>query len=103
MPPPVRRVVTGHNAQGKSIIAIDEVTSGERFTVVWTTAKSPTDNLDPEDGGARKVGLVQNGGNVLRIGELQPGAHSAMHRNGRYAVDSLHMVPKKLVKSCKRQ
>ena len=78
--PEVRRVVTGHNAEGKSVIAIDEVTSGERFTVVWTTDKSPADNLDPEDGGARKVGLVQPGGSVLRIGELPPGAHSAMHR-----------------------
>src|SRR4051812_23251883 len=74
MPPPVRRVVTGHNAEGKSVIAIDEVISGERFTVVWTTDKSPADNLDPEDGGARKVGLVQPGGSVLRIGELPPGA-----------------------------
>ena len=80
MPPTVRRVVTGHNAEGKSIIAIDEVTSGERFTVVWTTDTSPANNLDPDDGGARKVGLVQPGGSVLRIGELPPGAHSPMHR-----------------------
>lgn len=76
----VRRVVTGHNEQGKSIIAIDEVAAGERFTVVWTTGKSPADNLDPADGGARQVGLVQPGGSVLRIGVLPPGAHSAMHR-----------------------
>ena len=78
--PAVRRVVTGHDAAGKSVIAIDEVTSGERFTVVWTTDKSPADNLDPADGGARPVNLVQPGGSVLRIGELPPGAHSAMHR-----------------------
>jgi quercetin dioxygenase-like cupin family protein len=78
--PRVRRVITGHNDQGKSVIAIDEVTAGERFTVVWTTDKSPADNLDPEDGGARQVSLVQPGGSVLRIGELPPGAHSAMHR-----------------------
>jgi len=78
--PAVRRVVTGHDSKGKSVIAIDEVRSGERFTVVWTTDKSPADNLDLEDGGARQVGLVQPGGSVLRIGELPPGAHSAMHR-----------------------
>ena len=78
--PGVRRVVTGHNAAGRSVIAIDEVMSGERFTVVWTTDKSPADNLDPADGGARKVGLVQPGGSVLRIGEMEPDRHSAMHR-----------------------
>jgi quercetin dioxygenase-like cupin family protein len=78
--PAVRRVVTGHDAGGKSVIAIDEVKQGERFTVVWTTDKSPADNLDPADGGARQVALVQPGGSVLRIGELPPGAHSAMHR-----------------------
>ena len=78
--PEVRRVVTGHNESGKSVIAVDEVTAGERFTVVWTTDKSPADNLDPVDGGARQVGLVQPGGSVLRIGVLAPGAHSAMHR-----------------------
>jgi quercetin dioxygenase-like cupin family protein len=78
--PAVRRVVTGHDATGKSIIAIDEVAQGERFTVIWTTDRSPADNLDPADGGARQVGLVQPGGSVLRIGELAPGAHPAVHR-----------------------
>ena len=78
--PAVRRVVTGHSAEGKSVVAIDEVTSGERFTVVWTTDSSPANNMDPRDGAAREVGLVQPNGSVFRIGELPPGAHSAMHR-----------------------
>lgn len=79
-PPKVRRVVTGHDDAGRSIVAIDEVAQGERFTLLWTTDTSPANNADPSDGGKREVGLTLEGGTVFRIGELAPGSRSRLHR-----------------------
>jgi quercetin dioxygenase-like cupin family protein len=78
--PSVRRVVTGHDASGRAVIASDEVVQGERFTLVWTTEGFPVDNTDPQDGGLRDVGITLANGSVFRIGELPPGARSPMHR-----------------------
>lgn len=83
----VRRVVTGHNAQGRAVVAIDdrvaatEVVGGEaRFVKLWTTDRSPADNMDPGDGSRREVGLTSPGGTVLRIVDMAPGHRSPMHR-----------------------
>lgn len=46
-PPKVRRVVTGHDDAGRSIVAIDEVAQGERFTLLWTTDTSPPTTRTP--------------------------------------------------------
>lgn len=81
MPAPrVRRVVTGHDTEGSSIVTIDEVAQGERFTLIWSTDRSPADNTDTVDGGKRELGLAIEGGTVFRIGELEPGVRSRMHR-----------------------
>lgn len=78
--PAVRRVITGHNAQAKAIVLKDEVTRGERFTLIWTTKGFPVDNTRTEDGGKRDVGITLPGGTVFRIGEIAPGGRSPMHR-----------------------
>ena len=78
--PPIRRVVTGHDAEGNAIIDTDEVKQDERFTLIWTTHGFPVDNTDSSDGGKREVGITLAGGTVFRLGELPPGARSAMHR-----------------------
>ena len=78
--PAVRRVVTGHNAKAEAVILKDEVTQGERFTLIWTTEGFPVDNTSPEDGGRRDVGITMPGGTVFRIGEIAPGGRSPMHR-----------------------
>jgi len=78
--PAIRRVVTGHDSEGRSVVASDEVLQGPRFTLVWTTATSPADNMDEADGGRREVGLTLEGGTVFRIGRLEPGHRSPMHR-----------------------
>lgn len=73
-------MVTGHDKEGRSVVASDEVLSGPRFTLVWTTDTSPADNMDEADGGRREVGLTLEGGTVFRIGRLEPGHRSPMHR-----------------------
>jgi quercetin dioxygenase-like cupin family protein len=78
--PQIRRVVTGHDAEGRAVIAIDEVKSDKRFTLIWTTEGFPVDNTDAADGGQRDVGITLPGGTVFRIGELPPGVRSPMHR-----------------------
>lgn len=78
--PQVRRVVTGHDEKGRSIISDDGVRQDDLFTLVWTTATFPADNTDSFDGGDREVGIALPGGTVCRVGELPPGARSPMHR-----------------------
>ena len=63
----LRRVVTGFDSKGKSVIQLDTVlvpevnapgTTGARvFTsTIWSTDSSPAKVLDPQDGGTRKIG-----------------------------------------------
>ena len=58
----VRRVVTGHNDQGKAIVSYDEISDnaiskrdGQSGTVIWTTDRSPADNTGDGDEAKRKV------------------------------------------------
>jgi quercetin dioxygenase-like cupin family protein len=83
----VRRVVTGHDAAGRAVVAIDEVAThlesgrpGHQHCVVWTTDESPADNDDPADGGRRAVATTQPGGTVFRIIEYAPGVAPRRHR-----------------------
>jgi quercetin dioxygenase-like cupin family protein len=78
--PAVRRVITGHDSEGRAIVETDEVTQGERFSLIWTTKGFPVDNTLTEDGGKRDVGITLQGGSVFRIGEIAPGSRSPMHR-----------------------
>ena len=81
MPGPlVRRVVTGHSAKAEAIILKDEDVRGERFTLIWTTEGYPVDNTGSVDGDEREVGITLPGGTVFRVGEIQPGDRSPMHR-----------------------
>ena len=84
---PVRRVVTGHDAEGRAIIKSDdsfpvvEIPSGDAaFCLVWTTETVPADNNDETDGRAREAGLTLNAGSVIRIVDMLPGRASPMHR-----------------------
>ncbi len=87
MPISVRRVVTGHDANGKAIVKIDEITKnwkqgrpGAWLTNVWATATSPADNSSGADGGAAEVGTTMPEGSVFRIIDFQPGVQRRMHR-----------------------
>jgi quercetin dioxygenase-like cupin family protein len=83
----VRRVVTGHDAGGRAVVAIDEVCNNvisrranHESCVVWSTGSFPTDNSGDEDGGARPVATVDPDGSVFRIAVFHPGVSPRNHR-----------------------
>jgi quercetin dioxygenase-like cupin family protein len=85
--PPVRRVVTGHDAAGRAVIQSDgqfplvDIPGGDAaFCLVWTTATVPADNNDSTDGRSREAGLTLNQGSVIRVVDMLPGRASPMHR-----------------------
>lgn len=86
--PPVRRIVTGHDAAGRAVFRADEllpvepIASGDAaFSLVWTTATVPADNNDDTDGRDREAGLTLHGGSVIRIVDMLPGGQSPFHRS----------------------
>ena len=87
MPVQLRRVVTGHDANGRAVVKIDEITQntpsgrpGRSACVVWTTESFPVDNTGNEDGGKRQVGTTLKNGTVFRVVEFMPGVSPRVHR-----------------------
>lgn len=94
-PSRLRRIVTGHDQAGRSMVVEDAELAGvglaedadrhdATFFHVWATHEMPvslTDGSLPlqRDGSATTV-LGTGSGTVLRIGVLAPGARSPMHR-----------------------
>jgi quercetin dioxygenase-like cupin family protein len=78
--PEIRRVVTGHNAQGLAIVALDEMVTGDVVTQAWGTQKQPSDNVSDWDYGVSQPGPTMPGGSALRFVDINPGYRSAMHR-----------------------
>ncbi len=83
----IRRVVTGHDGNGRAVFKSDGKIAGvlveggvPEFAVAWTTDRSPADNDDPNHGAKRTVGLACPGGTVLRFVDIAPGRRSPMHR-----------------------
>jgi quercetin dioxygenase-like cupin family protein len=84
---PIRRVVTGHDAQGRAIVTFDSLiapvtipSGAASFAKLWTSNTSPVDNNSSIDEGRRETGLTCPGGTVLRIVDIGPGKQSPMHR-----------------------
>ena len=83
----LRRVVTGHDQNGKAIVTIDEPVKniaqgrpGAMATVVWTTQGFPVDNDGTADESQRKVATTLDNGTVFRVVEFSPGVQRRMHR-----------------------
>jgi mannose-6-phosphate isomerase-like protein (cupin superfamily) len=84
----IRRVVTGHDANGKAIVRIDDVgahvASGRpnmTRQLIWTTNDLPVHFAeDGEDKGARKIGTTIRNGSVFRVIEFEPGVAPRHHR-----------------------
>ena len=83
----VRRVVTGHDDNGRAIVQIDEVMTNVKTTrpganaaVVWSTEGFPVNNDDDFDGSKRAVGTTHENGSVFRVIEFMPGVAPRNHR-----------------------
>jgi len=83
----VRRVITGHDASGRAIVKIDEVSDnlftgrpGATACNVWTTEGFPANNDGEADEGLRKVGTTLKQGTIFRIIEFAPGLAARNHR-----------------------
>ena len=83
----VRRVITGHDANGKAVVKIDEVaknvTSGRPGATavnIWTTEGFPVINDGDADEGQRKVATTLKNGTIFRIIEFAPGLAARNHR-----------------------
>ena len=91
----VRRIVTGHDANGKAIVTTDErlqaVSRLGRPHIagceIWSTDKMPVDNTSDEAEAAQRAGFIKRYNyvgtrqeTVIRITEFAPGAPKFMHR-----------------------
>jgi len=83
----VRRVVTGHDAKGRAVVKIDEVSRnivsnrpGATACVVWTTESFPVDNTGDANEALRRAGTTLQNGTVFRVIEFAPGVAPRNHR-----------------------
>jgi hypothetical protein len=95
----VRRVLTGHDSSGKSIIMTDGIAPnvlemasmpGLALTDLWETKGSPASNDGIADAAARPVHLEPpKNGTILRIVEFPPDSHWRQNADARKAFDSI--------------
>jgi len=83
----VRRVVTGHDENGRAIVLIDEMSNnvvqsrpGADAAVIWTNEGFPIDNDGSADTAGRKVGTTLDNGIVFRVVSFAPGVSPRNHR-----------------------
>ena len=83
----IRRVVTGHDANGRAVVKIDEIAKNitssrpqQSAVVIWTTEGFPVNNDDDADTSTRKVGTTLANGCVFRVVEFGPGVSPRNHR-----------------------
>lgn len=83
----VRRVVTGHDENGKSTVLIDEISKnvismreGQNSTVIWATDQETPDLTRLNDISHTVKQTVVPNGSVCRIARLMPGVAPRMHR-----------------------
>ena len=83
----VRRVITGHKADGKATVLIDEIATNVRDTrpgasaaVIWTSQGFPIDNDGSDDANAGAKGTYIDNGVVFRVISFAPGVTPRNHR-----------------------
>ena len=77
---PVRRIVTGHDADGKAVILMDEATpyvnqrgEGNVVSNVWITNESPVDLSHTRDQANQKTGVPPpKAGSICRVVDFAP-------------------------------
>jgi mannose-6-phosphate isomerase-like protein (cupin superfamily) len=83
----VRRVVTGHDDQGRARILIDETVEnvasqrpGALYSVIWSSEGFPVNNDGDADPSGKKIGTTISDGTVFRIVSFGPGVAPRNHR-----------------------
>lgn len=83
----IRRVVTGHSAEGRARIEIDENVKnvisnrpGASSSVIWATEGFPVNNDGFEDPTSGSFKTTVEGGTVFRVVRYQPGVAARNHR-----------------------
>jgi quercetin dioxygenase-like cupin family protein len=82
-----RRVVTGHDDQGRAKVLIDEQVNNvfshrqnAEYSVIWSTDSLPAINDGSEDPSNKKIGTTIENGSVFRIVSFGPGVAPRNHR-----------------------
>jgi quercetin dioxygenase-like cupin family protein len=83
----MRRVVTGHNKDGKAVIMVDEPVKnvissrpGVSSCVVWSTKGFPVDNDGSDDPTTGTFKTTVDNGTVFRVVRYEPGVVPRNHR-----------------------
>ncbi len=83
----IRRVVTGHSADGRAKVEIDEIAKnvitnrpGASSCVVWSTKGFPVGNDGFQDPTSGAFKTTVEGGTVFRIVRYEPGVSPRNHR-----------------------
>ena len=83
----VRRVVTGHDANGKAIVLKDEISTnirnnrpGCQSAVLWSTEGFPVNNDGDHDPTGKQLGTTEENGTVFRVVRYEPGVTPRNHR-----------------------
>ena len=85
----VRRIVTGHHADGRSTVLIDGAApnvkqrqAGNASTLLWVTDESPAPVSGSGDRAAREIGVPPpRRGTIFRIAEFPPGVGGEVRDN----------------------
>jgi quercetin dioxygenase-like cupin family protein len=86
--PPIRRIVTTHDAAGKAVVLLDDIASNHKWsghgnvsTMLWSTDETPAEIWSDEDYGARIVPRQPPAmGSRFAIIDFPPGMPGFMHR-----------------------
>src|SRR5215813_3016579 len=83
----VRRVVTGHDDQGRAKVLIDETVKnvasqrpGALYSVIWSSEGFPVNNDGDTDPSGNKIGTTISNGTVFRVVSFGPGVAPRNHR-----------------------
>lgn len=82
----IRRVVTGHDANGRAKLLFDgegrqiQFRPGVETALLWTTSGFPVSNEGDEDAALADIATSRDGGTVFRIVDFAPGNTPRVHR-----------------------
>jgi naringenin degradation protein FdeH len=99
---PTRRVVTGHDAEGKAIVLTDgpapnmkqRKSSGNTLTLLWVTDECPADVSASADRADRQIGVrPPTQGSVFRIVEFAPMLQGSLQGDHTTTIRELGLDP----------